>query len=250
MATRFFILIRFDAGSRQWSNATKLTTLFSNVTQCWAALVRGPPVRDTKGNLHHIAPKEKKPRLHKQAGKFLLSFVFGRFSPSPGSHGRSLGAAELELQAVGDEGDEFAVRRLALRVRHGVAEEALQRLQVAAVPRDLDGVADGALDARGRRGERLGHLRIEHLGDGVDNIHVIDGNQDRLPEILIALDVRRDADLVNDRGDHGLDVGVALCCDGGFARNGALADLVETLHDGTAAAWFQHDILHAERHKH
>lgn len=31
-----------------------------------------------------------------------------------------------------------------------------------------------------------------------------------------------------------------------FARNGALADLVETLHDGTAAAWFQHDILHAE----
>ena len=74
----------------------------------------------------------------------MLSFVFGRFSPSPGSHGRSLGAAELELQAVGDEGDELAVRRLALRVRHRVAEEALQRLQVAAVPRDLDGVADGA----------------------------------------------------------------------------------------------------------
>ena len=122
--------------------------------------------------------------------------------------------------------------------------------QVAAVPRDLDGVADGALDARGRRGERLGHLRIEHLCDGVDDIHVVHGNQDRLPEILIALDVRGDADLVNDRGDHGLDVGVALCCDGGFARNGALADLVETLHDGTAAAWFQHDILHAERHKH
>ena len=29
MATRFFILIRLDAGSRQWSNVTKLTTLLS-----------------------------------------------------------------------------------------------------------------------------------------------------------------------------------------------------------------------------
>ena len=48
----------------------------------------------------------------------MLSFVFGRFSPSPGSHGRSLGAAELELQAVGDEGDELAVRRLSLGVSH------------------------------------------------------------------------------------------------------------------------------------
>lgn len=183
-------------------------------------------------------------------GKIFALFCVREFFSIPRLTWPQPRAAELELQAVGDEGDELAVRRLALRVRHRVAEEALQRLQVAAVPRDLDGVADGALDARGRRGERLGHLRIEHLGDGVDNIHVIDGNQDRLPEILIALDVRRDADLMNDRGDHGLDVGVALCCDGGFARNGALADLVETLHDGTAAAWFQHDILHAERHKH
>ena len=80
----------------------------------------------------------------------MLSFVFGSFSPSPGSHGRSLGAAELELQAVGDEGDELGVRGLALYIRHGVAEKLLQHLDVAPVPCDLDRMADGSLDPRRR----------------------------------------------------------------------------------------------------
>ena len=160
MATRFFILIRLDAGSRQWSNATKLTTLFSNVTQCWAALVRGPPVRDTKGNLHHIAPKEKKPRLHKQAGKFLLSFVFGSFSPSPGSHGRSLGAAELELQAVGDEGDELAVRRLLRPQINPRPEDRVDRLYPPSVPRYLYRMTNRSLHLARRRFKLLRNARI------------------------------------------------------------------------------------------
>ncbi len=45
----------------------------------------------------------------------------------------SSGAA-LQIQAVRDHGDEFAVRRLALDVTHSVAKELLQRLQVAPVP--------------------------------------------------------------------------------------------------------------------
>ena len=57
---------------------------------------------------------------------------------------------ELELQAVGDQRDELRIGRLALRVRDGVAEEALQCLKVAAVPRDLDRMPDGPFYARRR----------------------------------------------------------------------------------------------------
>lgn len=60
-----------------------------------------------------------------------------------------LEAARLAAQrkAVGNHGDELAVRGLALDVTDRVAEKALQRFQIAAIPRHLDGVADGALDA-------------------------------------------------------------------------------------------------------
>ena len=53
-------------------------------------------------------------------------------------------------KAVGDHCDELAVCRLAFDIRHGVAEEFLQNLDIAAIPRDLDGMAYCALDARRR----------------------------------------------------------------------------------------------------
>ena len=58
-----------------------------------------------------------------------------------------VGALELQLQLVGDEGDEFRVGGLAFRVADGVAEEALEGVQVAPVPGHLNGMADGALDS-------------------------------------------------------------------------------------------------------
>ena len=74
-----------------------------------------------------------------------------------------LPAFELQLQLIGNEGDELGVGGLAFGVGDGVAEEFLQRFQIAAVPRQLDGVPDGALDARGRRGKRLRDLRVENF---------------------------------------------------------------------------------------
>ncbi len=44
----------------------------------------------------------------------------------------------LQPNSVCDHGDELAVRGLALGVGHGIAEVALQRLQIAAVPGYLD----------------------------------------------------------------------------------------------------------------
>ena len=56
-----------------------------------------------------------------------------------------LGGFQLELQAVGNQGDELTVGGLPLGIADGVAEEALQGVQVTPVPGHFDGVADGPL---------------------------------------------------------------------------------------------------------
>ena len=68
-----------------------------------------------------------------------------------------------QTQAVGDHGDELGVRGLALDVRHGVAEEFLQHLDVAPVPCDLDRMADGSLDPRRRCVELEGKCRTQKI---------------------------------------------------------------------------------------
>ena len=47
-----------------------------------------------------------------------------------------------ERETVRDHRDEFRIRRLALNIRHGIAEELLQDFDIPTIPRDLDGVAD------------------------------------------------------------------------------------------------------------
>ena len=74
-----------------------------------------------------------------------------------------LGGFQLELQAVGNQGDELTVGGLSLGIADGVAEEALQGVQVAPVPGYLDGVADGPLYPAGSGLEGFGYLGVEDL---------------------------------------------------------------------------------------
>ena len=111
-------------------------------------------------------------------------------------------------------------------------------------------MADGALDARRRGRERLGDLRVQDLRDGVDDVHVLYGDHDRLAQILIALDVRRNADLMDDGGDHCLDVDL-------LPPLGVLTELtvdrghlVDALGHGVQLARLRHEILHAETRRH
>ena len=113
---------------------------------------------------------------------------------------------------VCDHCDALGIRRLSLHIADRVAEDALEGLDIPAIPCDLDGVADGTLDAAGRGAVFLGDGGIEHLGDGVDDLHIADGEHDRLAQVLIALDVRGDADLMDDVGDHGLEIRLAGDC--------------------------------------
>ena len=55
-------------------------------------------------------------------------------------------------------------------------------------------MSDGPLHS-GRGGlECFCHLGVEHLGDGIDDIHIVNGDDDGLPQVLVALDVGGDAD--------------------------------------------------------
>ena len=117
---------------------------------------------------------------------------------------RRLGALELELQPVSDKRNEFRIGGLPLGIAHRIPKEPLQGVQIPPIPGYLDGVADGALHPAGGRPEGFRYLGIQHLRDGVDHVHIVYRDDDGLPQILVALDVGGDADLVQDLGHRQL----------------------------------------------
>lgn len=110
----------------------------------------------------------------------------------------------LQLQPVSDHGDELRIGWLALGGIHRVSKVLLQGFQVAPIPCYLNGVANGPLHPAGSGGKAPCHLRVQYLGDGVDDVHVVHRQQNGLPQILIAFDMGRYADLMNDGRYHPL----------------------------------------------
>ena len=62
-------------------------------------------------------------------------------------------------------------------------------------------MAHGTLYARRCGAVTARDLRIEYLRHRIDHVYVLHRNDDRLAHILVALDVRRYADLVDHRRD-------------------------------------------------
>ena len=58
-------------------------------------------------------------------------------------------------------------------------------------------MADGPFHPAGGGVEPFGHLGIQDLGDGVDHIHIVYGDDDGFSQILIAFDVGGNADFVD-----------------------------------------------------
>ena len=80
---------------------------------------------------------------------------------------RRLGALELQLKPIRNQGDKLTIGGLTLGVGYRIAKEFLQGVQIASIPGNLNGVADGPLHS-GRRGtEGFCDLRVQYLGDGV-----------------------------------------------------------------------------------
>ena len=93
----------------------------------------------------------------------------------------NLGRLQLKLQFVSDKGDEFGIRGFTLGIADSIAEKSLQGIQIASVPGYFDGMADGPLHSAGGGLECLGDLRVQYLGDGIDDIHIVDCNDNGFP---------------------------------------------------------------------
>ena len=103
--------------------------------------------------------------------------------------------------------DKFRIRGLSSVILNGISKIRIERIHVASVPSYLDGVAYCTLDTACGGLVFLRNGRVEDFRDAVDDVTVIDREQYRSAEILIALDVGGDTDLVNDPCDLGFDVG-------------------------------------------
>ena len=78
----------------------------------------------------------------------------------------------------------------------------MQRFQIAPVPGDFNGVPDSPFHAGGGGVKALCHGGVEDLGNSVDDFHVFYSDHNGLPQVLVAFDVGRDADLMDHSGDH------------------------------------------------
>ena len=87
-------------------------------------------------------------------------------------------------------------------------------------------------------------LMVEHLGDGVDHIHVVDGNDDGFPQVLIALDVGRDADFVDDACDHGFNAVFIRTAEVQASQGLPTPDFFQPLYQRFHVTGLQHQIPH------
>ena len=101
-----------------------------------------------------------------------------RKTVAPQSEIGNLAGLELEGQFVCDKGDEFRIRGFSFGIADGIAEKSLQSIQITSVPGYFDGVADGSFHTAGGGLECFRHLGVEYLGDGVNDVHIVDGNDD------------------------------------------------------------------------
>ena len=95
----------------------------------------------------------------------------------------------IQPHFVSDHRDEFAVGGLAPQVVDGIAEVAVEGIHIAPVPRHLNGMADGPLHATGSGAVFLGNFRVEAFCHSVDVLRLVHGEQDGIPQELIALDM-------------------------------------------------------------
>ena len=98
----------------------------------------------------------------------------------------------IQPHLVGNHRNELRVRWFSPQVMDGVAEVAVEGIHIAPVPSHLDGVADGALHPAGGGAVFLGDFRVQTLGHSVDILRLVHGEQDGIPQELVAFDVGRD----------------------------------------------------------
>ena len=98
----------------------------------------------------------------------------------------------IQPHLVRNHRDELRVGGLAAQVVDGIAKVAIEGIHITPVPRNLDGVADGALHAAGGSTVFLGDFRVQALGHRVDILRLVHREQNGVPQKLVTLDVGGD----------------------------------------------------------
>ena len=92
--------------------------------------------------------------------RFAASATNAGFADSGGVYAALCSPLFVQADLVGDHRDELTIRGFAAEVVDGVTEVAVQSVHIAAVPGDLDGMADSTFDAAGRGTVALGDFRV------------------------------------------------------------------------------------------
>jgi len=112
----------------------------------------------------------------------------------------------LNPQLVRDHRDEFAVGWLRLGVGDCVAKQAGDGVKITTGPRNLNGVANGTFYTAGSGVELFGDVRVQHLCNRAEQLHIVVYHGNRFTQIQITFDVRRNANLMDNTGDAGVEV--------------------------------------------
>ena len=101
-------------------------------------------------------------------------------------------------------------------------------------------MADGPLHPACRGAEAFRHLGIEDLGHRIDDIHILHRDHNGFPQVLIALNVGRDTNFMDDGGDRTLQPlspGILL------RRTGSGHHLPHPLHHCGGPAGLHHKVI-------
>ena len=118
----------------------------------------------------------------------ILWNIFRRFTVSLSPHPLPL----IQPHLVGNHCNELTVGGFSAQVMDGVAEVTVQSVHITPVPCHLDGMTDGALHPAGGGAVFLGDFRVQALGYSVDILRLVHGEQDGIPQELVALDMGGD----------------------------------------------------------
>ena len=102
----------------------------------------------------------------------------------------------FQPQSVCNQCNKFRIGRLALMVIDGVAEQRINRIHLPAVPCNLNRMANGAFHTAGCGVAFLCDGGIQFLRDIIQHIHIVDTHDDCLAHVMIAANMCRHADFM------------------------------------------------------
>ena len=118
----------------------------------------------------------------------------------------------FKSEIIRDHRNELAICGLSSVILNSIPKVTIERIHVAPIPRDLDGVAYRTLDTACGGLVLLCYRRVKYLCNAIYNVTILNREQDGSAEILVALDVCGDSFALFFTGFIALFIGVNSWC--------------------------------------